>query len=97
MHFIVSWDIATVEPRWSQINRQMQQCFNGHPQIRPVNTYYIIKVDSQDQYNTINTNLQKVAKAQAETVIFISTPLLLFKDGYIGLLADWAKVNEITG
>jgi len=75
MYFIVSWDISAVEPQWSRIDEQMRNCLRGFESIRPVNTYYIVKVNSKQQYEDINTCLLKVAQAQTATVHYISTPL----------------------
>lgn len=97
MYFIVSWDISAVEPRWSQINEQMQNCFKTYPQIRPVNTFYMVKVTSGDQYNAIHDCLLNIAQNTKETIHFIMSPLLTVK-GWKGYLPKdrWPKISELT-
>jgi hypothetical protein len=98
MYFIVSWDISAVEPQWSRIDEQMRNCFKTYQQIRPVNTYYIVKVANATQYEAIHTCLLNVAQSQTATVHFIISPLLTAQ-GFKGWLPKdrWPKISEITG
>lgn len=97
MYFTVSWDISASQPIWSQIDEQMRNCFKNLPQVRPVNTYYMVKVNSADQYNQIHKNLLTIAQQSTVKIHFIMSPLLN-ATGYKGWLPKdrWDKIGEVT-
>jgi hypothetical protein len=101
MYFIVSWDISAVEPQWSRIDELMRNCIKGFPQVRPVNTYYIVKVATDQEYEQINTLLRGVAESQTAAVYFIMTPLYrlpVTATNFRGWLPKdlWEKITAIT-
>jgi hypothetical protein len=98
MYFIVSWDISAVNPRWSAIDEQMRNCFKGYTQLRPVNTFYMVKVASGNERNAILTALQAVAQQTSEDVFFVMSPVLTVS-GWDGWLPQdkWELVKAITG
>lgn len=99
MYLIVSWDIGTGEPQWSKINTEMLNCFKSLPQVRPVNTYYMVKANEY-QHQQVHDSLLKIAQAYSGkvSVNFIISPLLAAR-GYKGWLPQdrWNKISEITG
>ena len=98
MYFIVSWDIGTTEPAWSKIDEQLRNCFKGFQQIRPVNTFYMVKVANAQQYQAIYACLLKIAKDSTTVKVhFIISPLLTVS-GWDGWLPQdrWPKIKEIT-
>jgi hypothetical protein len=98
MYFIVSWDIGTTEPAWSKINEQLRDCFKSFPQIRPVNTFYMVKVENAQQYQAIHDCLLKIAKESTTVKVhFVMSPLLSIA-GWKGWLPQdrWTKIAEIT-
>jgi hypothetical protein len=98
MYFIVSWDISAENPLWREINEQMRNCFKNYTQLRPVNTYYLVKISSVEQHTQIYTKLKDVAKAASVGVEFIMTPAYIGKKGFVGILSEkWSDVNAITG
>ena len=106
MYFIVSWDISAVEPQWGRIDEQMRNCLKNFAFVRPVNTYYMVKVSSEREYEAIHECLLNVAKAQTATVHFVSSPLFsgtgivkkLGTSGYQGWLPQdrWTKIKEVV-
>jgi hypothetical protein len=97
MHFTVSWDISAKEPQWSAIDEQMRNCFKNYPQVRPVNTYYMVKVTSARDYDQIHNALLNIAQNSSITIYFIMSPLLN-TSGYKGWLPQdtWTKIAQIT-
>ena len=97
MHFTVSWNISAKEPRWSEINGQLYDCFKDNQHEHVVSTYYMVKVTSAIHYNTIHACLLKIAQDTTERIHFIVSPLLNVK-GYKGYLPKdkWEKINQIT-
>jgi hypothetical protein len=97
-YFIVSWDISSSEPTWSRIDEQLRNCFKHLPYLRPVNTFYMVKVSSQQQYNLVFTALQNVAERSTQVKVrFIASPMMNIT-GYNGWLDQdlWPKVRQIT-
>lgn len=97
-YFLVSWDISASEPAWSQVDKRLRDCFEHLPYIKPVNTFYMIRVLTRDQYNQVFTALQTVAKNSVIQVRFIMTPILN-NTGFDGWLDTeiWNGVRQITG
>jgi hypothetical protein len=98
MYFIVSWDIGTTEPAWSKINEQLRDCFKGYEQIRPVNTFYMVKVANAQQYDAIHACLLKIAQNSTTVKVhFIMSPLLTVT-GWKGFLPkdSWTKIAELA-
>jgi hypothetical protein len=97
LYFIVSWDISAGNPTWSQVDERLRNCFARYQSFRPVNTFYVVKVSSGDQYRAILVALQDVAKSSPVNVYFIISPLLTVTD-WDGWLQpdDWPKVFQIA-
>jgi hypothetical protein len=97
MYFIVSWDISASEPQWSPIDEKLRNCFKNYPHIRPVNTFYLVKVSNGDQYNQIHDCFLQIAKTSTLTVFFVMSPLLT-STGWKGWLPQdrWDKISNIT-
>jgi len=101
VYFVVSWDISASNPTWSQIDERMRNCFANYHSIRPVNTFYMVKVANGDQYRSIFSALQRVAKDSEEhgtNVYFIASPVLTM-GGWDGWLQPdlWPKVAQVVG
>src|SRR6267378_7940468 len=97
MYLVISWDISAVNPRWSQINDQMVACLKGYQQVRPVNTFYMLKVTGAAQRTAIMTCLKGVIDRTSEQVIYIISPLLT-THGWEGWLPQdrWPLIEQIT-
>lgn len=99
MYFVVSWDISASNPVWSQIDERLRKCFDDdYNWVRPVNTFYMVKISTAQQYQTILANLQAVAKDSPVNVNFIMSPPLTVTNWDGWLPQDtWTKVREIVG
>lgn len=97
MHIAVSWDISAKEPRWGVLNDQMRDCFKGLSWVRPLSTFYIVRVDGESGRGRIQERLLSVATAVPETIHFVVSPLMP-GGRYNGYLPKdtWSKVNERT-
>lgn len=98
MHFSVSWDISAPQPRWSAINDQLFAVISGYAHLRPVNTFYIVRVASQAEWDAVRLGLTNVALATTDaTIHFVMTPLI--QGGrYDGRLptTTWPEINRLT-
>lgn len=100
VYFVVSWDISASNPVWSQIDERMRNCFANYRSIRPVNTFYMVKVANGDQYRTIFNALQRTAQTTEENgtnIYFVMSPLFTVT-GWDGWLQPdlWPKVAEVA-
>ena len=97
MHFIVSWDIQSEDKEWDEINAQLQECLEDYSWVRPLSTFYIVRVTGQEEWKGIKENLQAVAESSTAKTHFVISPLM---DGgrYDGWLPKtaWPKVRKRT-
>lgn len=97
MHIAVSWDIKAENPRWGIINERLLEKIKPYSWVRPVNTFYVIKVDSVERRVEIVKSLTQAAQGVPESVFFVVTPLMV-GGRYDGLLPkeNWDQLNERT-
>lgn len=97
MHFVVSWDIKAEGQRWTEINDAIKEGLSGHSWVRPLTTFYIVKVNSQDDWDLIRENIVTLAKTYSKELNFVMSPLM---DGgrYNGWLPKdlWPKIRKRT-
>jgi hypothetical protein len=93
VYFVVSWDISANNPVWSQIDERMRNCLTGYQSVRPVNTFYMVKVSNSNQHRTILAALQDIAANSHVMVKVVVSPLLTVT-GWDGWLQpdEWPKV-----
>jgi hypothetical protein len=98
MHFIVSWDIPSTHTNRQNIENQLVDTFREFPFVKPLTTYYIIKVDNQAQYSSIIQNLQNVGKTAGNKFKMLVSPIM--NGGRYNGLHDnetWTLINQISG
>lgn len=97
MHFIVSWDIQSEDKEWDEINAQLQECLEDYSWVRPLSTFYIVRVRSQEEWEWIKEDLQEVADSSTATIRFILSPLMYGGqyDGWLPKTA-WPKIRKRT-
>lgn len=97
MHFVVSWDIEAEGEEWTEINAAMKEGLSGYSWVRPLTTFYIVKVGSLEDKESIYHKLIAVAKKYPREVNVVITPAM---DGgtYSGWLPKdlWPKVRKRT-
>ena len=96
MHIAVSWDINAKEPRWGQLNEQMRKGLSGFSWVRPLTTFYIVKVAGEADRSIVLDRLTSIAKGAPVHVVV--SPVMS-GGRYNGFLPKdmWAKINERTG
>lgn len=97
MHVALSWDISASGERWTQINNAMREQFKGYSWVRPLRTFYVIKVQSTDDRDALVNRIVEVTKGFTETIHFVVTPVMS-GGGYNGWLPQelWDKINQRT-
>lgn len=97
MHFIVSWDIQSEDEKWDEIDSQLKECLKGYSWVRPLSTFYIVRVPGQEEWERIKGNLQAVAESSTAKTHFVISPLMYGGqyDGWLPKTA-WSKIRERT-
>jgi len=99
MHFVVSWDIKTsTEPRRGEIATALKNCLKPYSWVRPLTTFYIVSVSSQQVWGTILQCFQAVCLRYKDEIHLVMSPLM--QGGrYDGILPQnlWTEINQRTG
>lgn len=97
MHFIVSWDIQSEDKEWDEIDSQLKECLKGYSWVRPLSTFYIVRVPGQKEWERIKKNLQAVAESSTAKTHFVVSPLMYGGryDGWLPKTA-WPKIRKRT-
>jgi len=75
MYIVVSWDISAVGQQWIEINQQMLNCLQNFQHTRPVNTFYIVGVASEQQRQQIFDCFSNVRQSTNVSVEFVVSPI----------------------
>lgn len=75
MHCIVAWNITSSENRRAEIDDAMTQGIKGYSWVHPLDTVYIIKMHTDQDWFTIKQNLCVIAGQFPEEVNFMLSPL----------------------
>ncbi len=97
MHIAVSWDISASGDRWNDINNELKAVIAAYSWVKPLNTFYIIKIDAEPSRRSIKDQLIAVARKTTETVHFVVTPVMS-GGRYDGFLPKdtWELINQRT-
>jgi hypothetical protein len=95
MHIIISWDISTKDKRWEEINEELKEALSSYSWVRPLSTFYVVRIVSEADRKTIRDRLVKVARSVSETVHIILSPMMSGGQ-YDGFLPKdmWEKLSE---
>lgn len=97
MYVVISWDISASNPRWSQINDEMKNCIAAYDWTRPVNTFYMMRINSPDEIVAIRKCFNAVADRVEVNVSYILSPAFIGPNHvWSGRVGDWQQVNAIT-
>ena len=97
MHFIVSWDIQAEDGKWDEINAQLKECIEDYSWVRPLSTFYIVRVSGPQEWQEIRDALVRVAESSTNRIHFVIGPLMCGGqyDGY--LPKDiWPEIEKRT-
>jgi hypothetical protein len=97
MHFTVYWDIDDPGDQVPDIEAAMEACFEGLSFEQALNTFYVVKVNHESDWEAVRQKMIQVAK-QYDGLHFIMSPLISSSSRYNGWLPQsrWARINELT-
>jgi hypothetical protein len=97
MHIAVSWDITAEGDRWKQIDETMREALRNYSWVRPLSTFYVVKIGSEGDRQLIQNSLVNVAKSAGARIHYLITPAMLGGQ-YQGYLPadDWTNVKART-
>jgi hypothetical protein len=98
MHIVVSWDIQTPKPRWDQVDEALKNALAGFSWIRPLTTFYVVRINSEVDRGTIRDRLVAAARAATGVTVHIVISPTMAGGRYDGLLPTdwWPQLNERT-
>ena len=95
MYCVISWDISAVNPRWREIDDQLRACIQNFTYVRPVNTFYLVRISSADRIEAIRKCFDAVKQNTKESISYILSPAFAGHT-WSGTIGDWPNVNAIT-
>ncbi|WP_422450692.1 MULTISPECIES: hypothetical protein [unclassified Endozoicomonas] len=98
MHLAISWDISAQNPQWDQLNNQMLAVLSPYSWVRPLSTFYVVRVNGEVDRHNIFNGLTAVAQSSTMNQInFLISPLMS-AGRYDGFLPQdaWVNINERT-
>ena len=97
VHVAISWDISAQGERWTAINDQMKGALGQRSWVKPLTTYYVVRVAGEGDRHAIQNDLLAVAQSVTERVHFVISPTMA-SGRYDGYLPHdmWAKLNVRT-
>ena len=75
MHFIVSWDLRPKENPAEKIGNALMECLRGYSWIRLLKTFYIVDIDSGQDWNVIQAKMLSAAQRYPGEVNFLMSPI----------------------
>jgi hypothetical protein len=95
MHIVISWDIKTGQPKWDEVDEALKKCLEGYSWVRPLTTFYVVKIGSETDRNLLRDRLTKVVQGAGVTVHIVISPSMA-GGRYDGFLPSdtWPKLNE---
>lgn len=97
MHITISWDIKAEEPEWSQLNKELRKCFKGYSWVKPLKTFYIIKINDIDNRKSIKAKIINLCQKNKKKINIIISPAI-DSNTYSGWLPKpmWDKIKKRT-
>jgi hypothetical protein len=95
LHFVLSWDISTPGfPPRDTIENEMLRPLAALQFVRPLTTFFVVQVSSQQSWNSLLEALTRVAQRYPGRVNFIMSPLMT-GGIYNGFLPGnlWTAIN----
>ena len=99
MHIAVTWDInASSRERWNEINGKMVDVLQPFSWVRPLTTFYVVRLLVESERDLIADGLLAVAESVSEQVLFLVSPTMPSAQ-YRGYLPRdmWNELNQRTG
>ena len=95
MHFIVSWDVKAIGEREKEIDTALANCLKGYSWVRPLKDFYIVRIESNADWDKIVQAMVEVGRQYKGEVNFIFSPVMQ-GGSYNGWLPKtmWDKIRE---
>ncbi|BBO73474.1 hypothetical protein DSCW_08910 [Desulfosarcina widdelii] len=95
MHFVISWDISAQGDDWTRLNDQMREMLNPYSWARPLSTFYIVQVESQEAWDLILKQMGEFTQGAPYNINFLMSPLMS-GGRYNGILPKemWEEINK---
>ncbi|QDQ88129.1 hypothetical protein FMZ60_11400 [Alcaligenaceae bacterium SJ-26] len=95
MHIVISWDISEAGEKHAEINDKLRTAFEKFSWVRPLTTFYVVRISSESERISIRDQLVEIAKSVPQKVHIVVSPTMAGGryDGY--LPKDmWEKLNK---
>lgn len=98
MHVVISWDIKTQGDSWTKLDDALRKAIGSYTWVRPLTTFYIVRISDPAHRELILDNLLAVAKASPQITIHIVISPVMSSGSYTGYLPKdmWDKINKRT-
>lgn len=95
MHFVVSWDINAQGAEWNQHNEGLKTVLKPYSWARPLTTFYIVNVPSQQEFDFILNSLTQYSQSFPGKINIVMSPLMS-GGRYNGVLPQnmWDEINS---
>jgi hypothetical protein len=94
MHFVLCWNIKVAGERAKEVEASLAAVIKPYSWVRALDSFYIVKVDTQEKHDAIREALVAIAKTSPKDFYFVMSPLATGR--YRGWLPQslWAKIEE---
>lgn len=98
MHIVISWDIKAEGETWTKLDDSLRKAIGTYSWVRPLTTFYIVRIPEASNREQILNNMLDVAKASPKITIHIVISPVMSSGSYTGYLPKdmWGKINERT-
>ena len=95
MHFIVSWDIKAEDREWNKIDSLLKECIEDYSWVRPLGTFYIVRISDAQEWQKIRGALIEVAESSTSRIHLVIGPLM-YGGQYDGYLPKdiWPEIEK---
>ena len=97
MHISVTWDISAKGESWNSLNDKMRDALKPYSWVRPLSTFYIIKISGEHDRTRIKESMENIASSGTVKIHFLLSPIMSSGRYYGYLPKDmWDNINERT-
>lgn len=98
MHFVLSYYLPLEEgARRNEIVSKIEGYLPADNYVKRLNTFYVVHINSEAEWNVILTNLSNLSKGIPEDLHFIMSPCMT-GGRYNGILpkTEWDAINNLS-
>jgi hypothetical protein len=82
MHFVISWEMKADGEQQNEIDNAMLAGLAGYAWIRLLSAFYILDIDTEQDWHVIQGRLLAVAQRYSGKVNFLMSPMYEFDSDY---------------